>query len=193
MRNNRGKRMAVSDFLLDKEEAVLLIIDIQERLVPAMKEKDTVIKNCQHLIELAKMYTIPIVVTEQYPRGLGKTVPELQTSLSEYRPIEKTSFGCCGEPAFMTELKKLNRKKVIIAGMETHVCVLQTVTGLLKDGFTPHLVADAVCSRSDANKSVGIEYMRNAGAVITCTETVLFQLLKAAGSEEFKKIAQRIK
>jgi nicotinamidase-related amidase len=183
----------VDDFILKKEDAVLLIIDIQERLVPAMKEKDTVIKNCQHLIELAKMYAIPVVVTEQYPKGLGRTVPELQSALAEYKPIEKTSFGCCGEPVFMTEIKKTDRKKVIVTGMETHVCVLQTVTGLLKDGFVPHLVKDAVCSRSEDNKETGIAFMRDAGAVVTCTETVLFQLLKAAGTDEFKKISQRIK
>lgn len=185
--------MTVDNFMLNKEDAVLLIIDIQERLVPAMKEKDTVVKNCQHLIELAKMYNIPVIVTEQYPKGLGKTVPELQSALAEYKPIEKSSFGCCGEPAFMTEIKKIGRKKVIVTGMETHVCVLQTVMGLLKDGFVPHLVKDAVCSRNEENRNVGIEFMRDAGAVVTCTETVLFQLLKAAGSEEFKKISQRIK
>lgn len=185
--------MTVDNFILNKEDVVLLIIDIQERLVPAMKEKDTVVKNCQHLIELAKLYAIPVVVTEQYPKGLGKTVPELQSSLAEYKPIEKTSFGCCGEPVFMTELKKIGRKKVIVTGMETHVCVLQTVMGLLKDGFVPHLVRDAVCSRNEENRDAGIEFMRDAGAVVTCTETVLFQLLKAAGSDEFKKISQRIK
>jgi nicotinamidase-related amidase len=185
--------MALGDFILNKEDAVLLIIDIQERLVPAMKDKDKVVKNCQHLIELAKMYAIPVLVTEQYPKGLGRTVPELQSSLAEYRPIEKTSFGCCGEPAFLSELKKLNRKKIIVTGMETHVCVLQTVTGLLKDGLVPHLVQDAVCSRSEENWKTGIEFMRDAGAIVTCTETVLFQLLKAAGTEEFKKISQRIK
>ncbi len=190
-----GNGKALKNYFLDREEAVLLIVDIQERLVPAMKEKDKdrVVKNCQHLIELAKMINVPIVVTEQYPKGLGRTVPELQAAIPEYKPIEKTAFGCCGEPAFQAAIKKLNKKKIIVVGMETHVCVLQTVTGLLQDGFVPHVVQDAVCSRAEENWRTGIEFMRDAGAVVTCTETVLFQLLKVAGTEEFKKISQRIK
>jgi nicotinamidase-related amidase len=180
-------------FMLDKEDAVLLIIDIQERLAVVMKEREKVVRNNQHLIELAKMINLPIVVTEQYPKGLGRTVPELHAALPGYQPIEKTSFNCCGEPAFLTEIKKLNKKNVIVTGMETHICVLQTTLGLLQDGFMPHVVRDAICSRTKENWNTGLELMRDAGAVITCTETVLFQLLKVAGTEEFKKISARIK
>jgi isochorismate hydrolase len=180
-------------FVLDKEDAVLLIIDIQERLAVVMKDRERVVKNNLHLIELAKMINLPVVVTEQYPKGLGRTVPELQAALPPYQPIEKTSFDCCGQPAFLAEIKKLNRKKIIVTGMETHICVLQTTIGLLQDGFMPHLVQDAICSRTDENWRTALEYMRDAGAVVTCTETVLFQLLKVAGTEEFKKISQRIK
>lgn len=185
--------MTVDNYLLDKEDAVLLIVDIQERLAVVMKEKDRVVKNCQHLIELAKMINLPIVVTEQYPKGLGRTVPELRDAIPDYLPIEKIAFNCCGEPAFAAEIRKLGKKKVIISGMETHICVLQTTTGLLKEGFVPHVVQDAICSRTEENWRTGLELMRDAGAVVTCTETVLFQLLKAAGTEEFKKISQRIK
>ncbi len=180
-------------YLLDAQDSVLLIVDVQERLATVMKERDRVVKNCQHLIELAKMIKLPVVVTEQYPKGLGRTVPEIQSVLTEYQPIEKIAFNCCGEPAFVSEIRKLSRKKVIVTGMETHICVLQTTTGLLQDGFLPHVVSDAVCSRTDENRQTGIEYMRDAGAVITCTETALFQLLKVAGTEEFKKISVRIK
>lgn len=181
------------EFVLDKQDSVLLIVDIQDKLATVMKERDRVVNNCLHLIELAKMINVPVLVTEQYPKGLGKTVAEIQSALSQYRPIVKTAFNCCGEPAFLSEIKKINRKKVIVTGMETHICVLQTTAGLLQDGFTPHVVQDAVCSRSDENWGTGIEFMRDAGAVITCTETVLFQLLKVAGTEEFKKISARIK
>jgi nicotinamidase-related amidase len=180
-------------FFLDKSDSVLLIIDIQERLATVMKMKDQVVKNCLHLIELAKMLDIPVVVTEQYPKGLGRTVPEIQGALPSYRPIEKTAFNCCGEPAFLAELRKIGKKKVIVTGMETHICVLQTGLGLLQEGFTPHLVSDAVCSRTKENWRTGVEFLRQAGAVITGVETVLFQLLKVAGTEEFKKISQRIK
>jgi nicotinamidase-related amidase len=185
--------MAVDKFSLTKEDAVLLIIDIQERLAIVMKERDRVVKNTQHLVELAKMTAMPVVVTEQYPKGLGRTVQELRSALPETAPIEKISFDCCGQSGFLEELKAHNKKTVIVAGMETHICVLQTTLGLLRAGVNVHLVEDAVCSRTEENWRTGIEFMRDAGAVVTCTETVLFQLLKVAGTEEFKKISQRIK
>jgi len=185
--------MTLSSFVLNKEDAVLLIVDIQERLAVIMKEKDKVVNSCRHLIELAKMQGIPVVVTEQYPKGLGRTLPELQSAVPDYKPIEKTAFNCCGEPAFLTEIKKLGKKQVIMTGMETHICVLQTTIGLLQEGVTVHVVQDAVCSRAKENWKTGIAFMRDAGAVVTCTETVLFQLLKVAGTDEFKKISQRIK
>jgi nicotinamidase-related amidase len=139
------------------------------------------------------MLQVPVVVTEQYPKGLGRTVPELQAVIPGYKPIEKVAFNCCGEPAFLAEIRKLGKKSIIMTGMETHICVLQTTVGLLREGFTVHVVRDAICSRTDESWNTGIEYMRDAGAAVTATETVLFQLLKVAGTEEFKKISQRIK
>jgi len=180
-------------FLLDKNNCVLVIVDIQERLATVMKQKDSVVNNCLHLIELSKMSGIPVVVTEQYPKGLGRTVEEISKALPTYHPIEKITFSCCEEPTFLHEIKQLNKKTIILTGMETHVCVLQTCVGLLGKGFHIHLVKDAVCSRAKENWKTGIEFMHDAGAVITCTETVLFQLLKVAGTEEFKAISKRIK
>ena len=180
-------------FFLDKNNCILVIVDIQERLATVMKQKDPVVNNCLHLIEIAKMFGIPRVVTEQYPKGLGRTVEEIRKALPADDPIEKLTFSCCEEPAFLNEIKKLNKKTVILTGMETHVCVLQTCIGLLSNGFHVHLVKDAVCSRAKENWRTGIEFMRDAGAVVTCTETVLFQLLKVAGTEEFKTISKRIK
>ena len=180
-------------FILDKNDAVLLIIDIQDKLAAVMKMRDVMVKNCLHLIELAKMQGIPVVVTEQYPKGLGRTVGEIQAALPLYKPVEKVAFNCCAEPAFLAEIKKLGKKKVIVTGMETHICVLQTSLGLLQGGLDVHLVRDAVCSRTKANWVAGVEFMRDAGAVATCVETVLFQLLKIAGTEDFKRIVQRIK
>jgi nicotinamidase-related amidase len=180
-------------FFLSKDNDALLIIDIQERLAAAMEVRDEVIKNCSHLIELAKMLDIPIVLTEQYSKGLGPTVAEIREALPAYQPIEKLTFSCCEEPNFLNEIKKLNKKSIILTGMETHICVLQTCIGLLKEGFHVHLVSDAVCSRAKENWKTGVEFMRDAGAVITCTETVLFQLLKVAGTEEFRAISKRIK
>jgi nicotinamidase-related amidase len=180
-------------FFLDKNNAALVIIDIQEKLAAVMKEREKVVNNCLHLIEIAKLLNIPIVLTEQYPKGIGRTVEEIRKALPEYKPVEKLTFSCCDEQAFPEEIRKLNRKTIIMTGMETHVCILQTCIGLLRDGYNVHLVKDAVCSRSKENWKTGVEFMRDAGAVITGTETVLFQLLKISGTEEFKAISKRIK
>jgi isochorismate hydrolase len=180
-------------FFLNRDESSLLIIDIQEKLAAVMKMKDAVVGNCLHLIELSKMLSIPVVVTEQYPKGLGRTVEQLRSAMPRYKPVEKLTFSCCEEPAFMKEVKDLERKTIILTGMETHICVLQTCMGLLHNGFDVHLVKDAVCSRTKENWRTGIEFMRDTGAVITSTETVLFQLLNRAGTEEFRTISKRIR
>ncbi len=180
-------------YILEKEKAVLVVIDIQERLVPAMKKKDKVYENTLHLIEAAKLLDIPIVVTEQYPKGLGPTVDVIKEGLAEYNPLEKVTFDCCRGDGFLEKISSLKKSHIILAGMETHVCVLQTCLSLLKEGYFPHLVSDAVCSRKKDDYLTAKELMRDAGAVITCTETVLFQLLEKAGSPEFKTISKRIK
>jgi nicotinamidase-related amidase len=185
--------MTVDKFFITKNDSVLVVVDIQERLAVVMSEKEKVIRNTLHLIEVAKLLRLPILVTEQYPKGLGPTVKEIKEALPSYAPIEKLTFSCCGEPAFLKAIAATGRKKIILCGMETHVCVLQTCIGSLKEGYTVHAVSDAICSRSKENFKTGIEFMRDAGAVITSTETVLFQLLERAGTEEFKIISGRIK
>jgi len=173
--------------------ALLVIVDIQERLAAVMEKRQRVVASTLHLIEAAKLLGIPIVLTEQYPKGLGETVGEVRGALTSYEPIEKTDFGGCREPAFLRALASSGRKKVILCGMETHICVLQTCLGLVKGGYAVHVVADAVCSRTRDNHTIGIEFMRDTGAVISGTETVLFQLLEKAGTEEFRIISKRIK
>ncbi|HMK43390.1 MAG TPA: hydrolase [Dissulfurispiraceae bacterium] len=180
-------------FLLESANSALVIVDIQERLVPAMGAKEGVIQNCLHLIEAAKLLGLPIILTEQYPKGLGPTIPEIRDALPDYQPVAKNSFSCCGEPAFREALRQTGRNKVLLAGMETHVCVLQTAVDLLSDGYVVHLVSDAVCSRTKQNWKTGVQYVRDAGVVITCAETVLFQLLKEAGGNAFKTISNRLK
>lgn len=179
-------------FFLEKDNSLLIIIDIQERLASAMKVKEEITTNCLHLIELSKLLEIPIIVTEQYPKGLGQTIEEIRNALPSYNPIEKITFDCCMERYFLEKVKEYG-KNIILTGMETHICVLQTCLGLLKEGFNVHVVKDAVSSRSKENWKTGLEFMRDAGAVITCTETVLFQILKIAGTEQFKAISKRIK
>ena len=180
-------------FILDKGKALLLIVDIQERLVPAMGQRKKVFANCQHIIEAAKLLAIPFLVTEQYPKGLGPTVDEIKDTLTHYEPLEKITFDCCRGEGFLEKVASLYKSQIILTGMETHVCVLQTCLSLLKEGYTVHLVSDAVCSRKKGDFLTARDMMRDAGAVITCTETVLFQLLEKAGTLEFKAISKRIK
>ncbi len=180
-------------FLIRKDDSALVIVDIQERLAVVMSEREKVVRNTLHLIEVAQLLRLPILVTEQYPKGLGPTVQEIRGALPSYEPIEKLTFSCCGEPVFLKTLASTGKKKIILCGMETHVCVLQTCIGSLKEGYTVHVVSDAICSRSKENFETGIEFMRDAGAVITGAETVLFQLLERAGTEEFKIISRRIR
>lgn len=183
----------MSKFSLSRTDTVLVIVDIQERLAAVMSEKQRVIQNCLHLIEIARLQEIPVILNEQYPKGLGPTVTEIRDVLVPYDPVEKTTFSCCMSSDFSDKLAALARNRVILCGMETHVCVLQTCVELLDAGYHVHVVNDAVCSRTPDTYKTGIEFMRDAGAVITCTETVLFQLLERAGTEEFKAISKRIK
>ena len=180
-------------FLIRKDEVTLVLIDIQDKLAAAMKKKEEVVANCLHLVELAKLLEIPLLVTEQYPKGLGPTLEEIRTALPAYEPFEKTAFDCCREVGFIEKVAATGRKKILLTGMEAHICVLQTTLGLLQAGYPVQVVRDAVCSRTKDNFRIGIEWMRQAGAVITGTETVLFQLLEKAGGEAFKIISKRIK
>ncbi|MDA8169523.1 MAG: hydrolase [Nitrospiraceae bacterium] len=181
-------------FLLRRDSAVLLIVDIQEKLAAIMEERRKVAANCVHLVEAAKLLSIPVVLTEQYSKGLGPTIPEIKTALHSYEPIEKMTFDCCGEPSFLAaEALGKGEKTVVLAGMETHICVLQTCLGLLDRGFKVHVISDAVCSRAKENYFTALEFMRDAGAVVSCTETALFQLLERVGTQEFRAVSRRIK
>ncbi len=180
-------------FFLRRDEALLVVVDIQERLAVVMAERERVVANTRRLIAAARLFGLPVFVTEQYPKGLGPTVPEIREALTPYAPVEKITFSCCGEPDFQDSLSETGRRHVILCGMETHVCVLQTCIGLLRDGYVVHLVQDAACSRTAENHRTGVEFMRDAGAVITCTETALFQLLERAGTSEFREISNLIK
>jgi nicotinamidase-related amidase len=180
-------------FILERNNSILVIVDIQERLVPAMDQKEKVYASCLHLIEAAKLLNVPIVITEQYPKGLGATVNEIREVLPAYEPLEKITFDCCRGDGFLEKIASLSRQQIILTGMETHVCVLQTCLSLLQEGYEVHLVSDAVCSRKKHDYVTAKEMMRDAGSVITCTETVLFQLLEKAGTPEFKAISKRIK
>lgn len=180
-----------ANYKLDKEDTILLIIDFQEKLMKAMKQSDKVYKNTNLLLAATEQMGIPVIVTEQYPRGLGGTVSEIKEHLKEYEYIDKTEFSAIG--GLKKILSGTKRKTVLITGSETHVCVFQTARDLVEDGYNVHVVKDAVCSRFKENYLNGLELMKDVGAVITNTETVLFDLLKVAGSPEFKVISPLLK
>ena len=182
-------------FFLEREKALLAVIDVQERLCVAMDEKvlRQLTKNIGILLESSAELSIPVLVTEQYVRGLGATLPELKEKATGAPCYEKMAFSCCGSAEFIEKLKATGRTQIIITGMESHVCVLQTVIELRDAGFDVHVVKDAVMSRSKQNWQTAIEVMTLAGAVPTCTESVVFQLLKVAGTEEFKKLSKLVK
>jgi nicotinamidase-related amidase len=179
-------------FLLNPQDTVLLIIDLQDRLMNAMPDREKVIKNTGLLIAAAQQMGMPVIITEQYPRGLGNTVAEIKNQLGEHGLVEKVSFSAC-LPELQQMLQAKGRKTVVVAGTETHVCVFQTVRDLTIQGYNVHVVRDAVCSRFVENYANGLELMKDAGAVISNTETVIFDLLKMAGTPAFKVLSPLIK
>jgi len=179
-------------YTLNREDTVLFVIDMQERLVPVMKYKDQVINNNKILINAAKEMSFPVIATEQYPRGLGRTVSELLDLIVEENVYAKNSFTAYTNEVKET-LKSLGKKKILVTGMETHVCVFQTVRDLINDGYQVYLVKDGVASRTKANYLNGLDLMKSLGATITNTETVVFDLLKVSGTPEFKQMLKLIK
>jgi nicotinamidase-related amidase len=182
-------------FMLEPANALLVVIDVQEKLCAAMDANvlAQLTKNTSILLESAKELAIPVVYTEQYVKGLGPTLAELKERAPAAPRHEKLTFSCCGNEAFVKQLKESGRTQIVVTGMETHVCVLQTVVDLLDAGFIVHVVKDAVMSRSNDNRQTAIEAMAQAGAVSTSTESVVFQWLKVAGTDAFKKVSKLVK
>jgi nicotinamidase-related amidase len=179
--------------MLKAENAVLVIIDIQEKLARIMNDLERTVKNMQTLIRGIQVFNIPIVVTEQYPHGLGPTIPEIAELLPEIKPIPKVHFSCCDNEDFTRALKATGRKQVLLSGIECHVCVYQTAIDLLKANYEVYAVSDTITTRIPENKPIGLNLMSSSGAVITSSETVLFELLKIAKGEQFKAISQIVR
>ncbi len=177
--------------ILEKEGTVFVMVDIQKKFEPAMSNIGRTMANANVLVETSKRLGIPLVVTEQYPRGLGHTSEKIKIPENTH-VIEKTSFGCFGCDSFTERIKGLGPKQIVLFGLESHICVLKTALDALKKGIEVHAVADAICSRKEENKYLGIERMKQSGVFITSTEMILFQLLEDSGSEEFMELRKLI-
>jgi nicotinamidase-related amidase len=174
---------------------VLVVVDVQERLFNAMdaERRDDMVANVKILVGAARRLGVPVLVTEQYPKGLGHTLPEVRTLLGDTPAFEKTAFSCAKAEGFVDRLRALGGEHVILTGIEAHVCVLLTALDLLTQGLRVSVVADAVCSRRPANLEIGLEQARQAGAVVTATETVVFQLLGSADSDAFRELSKLLR
>jgi nicotinamidase-related amidase len=185
--------MHASIHRLKRTGAGLVVVDIQERLLPAMAEPQRVLQNAVRLAKGAAALGLPVFATEQYRKGLGPTLPELAAAVPQFAPLEKTVFSACGAAGFREALKAKNVSSVLLCGVESHVCVTQTCLDLLEDGLQVFVAADAVSSRTPENCRIGLDRMREAGAVVVSTEMALFELLGGAGTDEFKKIQALVK
>lgn len=178
---------------ITKENTIGLIIDIQERLFPAMDEKEVLLKNCGILIQGLIELKLPLIVTQQYTKGLGDTIPEIKSVIPDFNFIEKRDFSCCDESSVIEKLKELKAKNIIVCGIESHVCVLQTAVDLKGAGFNPVVVMDCVSSRTKENIELAKERFRYEGILMTSFESILFELTRSSASLEFKAISKLVK
>lgn len=179
--------------MLTKEETVLVLIDIQGKLARIVNQSEFVIRNIANIVQGAKVLGLPIIWLEQYPKGLGPTVEEIAQHLTDQKPIEKITFSAYDAPEFVKALEATGRKKVLIAGIETHICVYQTAAHLLQNGYEVEVLADCVSSRTALNNQIGLEKMKQCGAKITSVEMALFEMQQIARGDEFKAISKIIK
>ena len=180
---------------LEAEQCALIVVDMQEKLLPPIWEKERLVRNIQLLIRLAGILKIPALVTTQYAKGLGNTVPGIASMLPDNPPIDKLMFSCFGSDVFCSLLKRLPgpRTTVLLCGMETHICVMQTAMGALREGYLVHVASDAVSSRTELNWRIGLDRMRAAGAVLSSTEMMIYELLRSSGAPAFRELLPYLK
>jgi len=180
---------------LEAEQCVLIVVDIQEKLLPPIWQKEQLVRNSQMLIRLAGILKIPAIVSTQYAKGLGNTLPEIASLVPESTPVDKVMFSCFGSEVFCSMLKRLpgHRTTVLLCGMEAHICVTQTALAALREGYLVHVASDAVSSRAEWNWRIGLERMRAAGAVISSTEMMIYELLRSSGAPAFKEMLPYLK
>lgn len=184
----------MANLIVNANQSQLVIVDVQAKLSSVMPEPaiQTVIKNCGILVQAAQLLDVPLIVTEQYPEGLGETVPEISQHLHKVKPIAKTVFSACAVPKFKSHLQR-DKSQIILVGLEAHICVLQTALDLLSQGKQVFVLEDAIVSRNEDNKHNAISRLVNAGCIISNTESVVFEWLGGASHESFKAISKLIK
>ena len=180
---------------LDPEQCALVVIDIQEKLLPPIFQKEQLVRNAQLLIRAAGILKIPALVSTQYVKGLGQTVPEISSLLPGTDPVDKTLFSCFGSDLFCSALKRLpgQRNTLLLCGMEAHICVTQTALAALREGYLVHVASDAVSSRTEWNWKIGLDRMRDAGAIISSTEMMIYELMRSSSSAAFKELLPHLK
>ncbi len=179
--------------MLKPEDTVFILIDVQGKLAEMMHDKEQFFKNLKILVESLRILDIPIVWAEQYPEGLGDTIPQIRELLDGLEPIPKKTFSVCGHKELNDLINSFDKKQAIVAGMEAHVCVYQTVSDLLSQGYGVTIIADAISSRTQENREIGLRRMTSDGAKIASTEMILFELMHIAEGDKFKKIAKLVK
>jgi nicotinamidase-related amidase len=178
---------------IERQNCVGLVIDIQDKLFPAMSHKEDFLANAEKLILGLQELDVPLIITQQYTKGLGDTLVEISTLISDFKPIEKISFSCYDEPGFVDKLESIDKKTVLICGIESHVCVLQTAVDLKAAGYLPVIVYDCTTSRAKGSWKLALERFRFEGIMVTSMESVLFELTRAANDKSFKTISKLVK
>lgn len=179
--------------MLPLEDTALVLVDVQGRLAQLMHERELLFANLERMVRGAQVLGIPILWNEQVPEKLGATIPELAELLTGVESLPKNAFSCCGNPAFVERLAATGRRQVLLTGIETHICVYQTARDLLAGGYAVEVVADAVSSRTEANKRTALERIRAMGAGVTSTEMALFELLGSAEGDRFRQISRLVR
>ncbi|NLD19619.1 MAG: hydrolase [Clostridiales bacterium] len=179
--------------LILREDTLFIVIDFQERLMPAMSGKEQLEDKVLKLIKGMKALGIPAIVTQQYTKGIGPTISSIGEALGDFEHIEKTTFSCMANPQFAEKVKAAGKKNVVVCGIEAHICVQQTALQLIEEGYNVYVPADCVSSRSSEDKIWGAERMRDAGAIITSYESVLYELLGDSKAEGFKAVSAIVK
>ena len=179
--------------LANADDSVLLVIDPQEKLVKMIHNREEVVATIASLLKLASIFDIPVVLTEHYPQGLGYTVDEVKDVLPSYQPVLKRIFSCFGVPEFSQALEATGRKRLLVVGIETHICVCQTVLDALHRGYAVHVVADGVGTRKPLDHETALARMRGEGATVTTSEALIYEVTYRADGDEFKKVLDLVK